>query len=616
MVLAAFGCAPSAVQSTSDSALTEGKTALHVPAFADRQPEDEIIYFMLPDRFENGDPSNDTGGIPGGRLDHGFDPTDPGFYHGGDLKGLTARLDYLQALGVTAVWVGPIFKNAAVQGPEEVASAGYHGYWIDDFLDVDPHLGTKAEFKAFVEAAHGQGMKVYMDIITNHTADYIAYEECSGPNPTVDPTCPYRTILDYPFTRRGGPEGPEINVGFKGDDAANLTAENYAKLTDPTWAYTPFIQPGKENAKNPAWLNDPIYYSNRGNTTFEGEDGLHGDFVGLDDINTEHPRVVEGFIEIYKYWISEYRIDGFRIDTVKHVRPEFWRAWAPEIMAHAKAEGIPHFHMFGEAYDYNPVGLAKLTTESGMPTVIDFAFQGTVRDVLSGSKPSAAFADLFYNDGIYAGGAARARQLPTFLGNHDMGRLSMSLKASLPNASESELLQRLALAHAKMMFLRGVPVIYSGDEQGFVSDSNDKGTRETLFPSQVPSYLDNDLLGTDRTHAQSQFDTEHPLFKAISAMASVRQAHIGLRRGEQTVRHAEKDGGLLVVTRLSPAQDFEYLIAFNAETRPRQAMLRTDGRVTSYTALSGVCPGTPNIPGRVTVEVPALGFIVCQGQLG
>ncbi|RZM35881.1 MAG: alpha-amylase, partial [Sphingomonas sp.] len=155
-----------------------------------RAPEDEVIYFVLPDRFDNGDPANDRGGRTGDRLQTGYDPTSKGFYHGGDLKGLTNRLDYIQALGATAIWLAPIFKNKAVQGAAGHESAGYHGYWITDFTTVDPHFGTEAEFKTLVDAAHARGMKVYLDIIANHTADVIQYRECIGTS------CGYRSKAD------------------------------------------------------------------------------------------------------------------------------------------------------------------------------------------------------------------------------------------------------------------------------------------------------------------------------------------------------------------------------------------------------------------------------------
>ena len=117
------------------------------PDYRARLPQDEVIYFVLPDRFENADPSNDRGGLSGDRLKTGFDPTSTGFYHGGDLKGLMKRLDYIQGLGATALWVAPVFKNKAVQGPPGHESAGYHGYWITDFTEVDPHFGTNADFR-------------------------------------------------------------------------------------------------------------------------------------------------------------------------------------------------------------------------------------------------------------------------------------------------------------------------------------------------------------------------------------------------------------------------------------------------------------------------------------
>jgi glycosidase len=115
------------------------------------------------------------------------------FYQGGDLKGLTDRLDYIQSLGMTAIWFAPIFKNKPVQGGVGQETAGYHGYWVTDFTSVDPHFGTNAEFKALVDAAHARGMKVYMDIITNHTADVIQYKEC----PTS--ACAYRSRADFPI---------------------------------------------------------------------------------------------------------------------------------------------------------------------------------------------------------------------------------------------------------------------------------------------------------------------------------------------------------------------------------------------------------------------------------
>src|SRR5205823_386546 len=184
----------------------------------DPPPQDEIIYFLLPDRFENGEPSNDRGGLSGGRLATGFDPSDKAFYHGGDLKGLISRLEYIQELGATAVWVAPVFRNKPVQGAKGRESAGYHGYWITDFTRVDPHLGTNDDFRALTDAVHARGMKLYLDIVVNHTADVIAYRECPMSS------CPYRSHAEFPYQRRGGLGGEPINSGFLGDDAPHQIA--------------------------------------------------------------------------------------------------------------------------------------------------------------------------------------------------------------------------------------------------------------------------------------------------------------------------------------------------------------------------------------------------------
>ncbi|WP_256966785.1 alpha-amylase family glycosyl hydrolase, partial [Streptomyces caniscabiei] len=139
----------------------------------------EQFYFVLPDRFANGDRANDKGGLTGSRLATGYDPTDKGFYQGGDLKGITQRLDYIKGLGTTSIWLAPIFKNQPVQGTGANASAGYHGYWITDFTRVDPHFGTNKDLETLISKAHAKGMKVFFDVITNHTADVVDYEEKS-----------------------------------------------------------------------------------------------------------------------------------------------------------------------------------------------------------------------------------------------------------------------------------------------------------------------------------------------------------------------------------------------------------------------------------------------------
>ncbi|WP_396595252.1 alpha-amylase family glycosyl hydrolase [Brevundimonas sp. R86498] len=561
-----------------------------------RLPQDEVIYFLLPDRFANGDPSNDTGSIAGGRLDHGFDPAHEGFYHGGDLAGVTRRLDYIQGLGATAIWLAPIFRNKPVQGEPGREFAGSHGYWITDFTRVDPHFGDNAAMHALVEAAHARGIKVYMDIVANHTADVIRYREC----PAND--CAYRSRADYPYTRRGGVDGAPINEGFDGS--------NFDRLTRPDYAYTPWVPEAEATVKVPAWLNDPIYYHNRGDTTFRNESSLDGDFAGLDDLMTEHPRVVAGMIEIFGDWIDRYKVDGFRIDTARHVNPEFWQAFVPAMQARAAANGIPNFHIFGEVYDVDPAQLARYTRVDGYPAVLDFGFQSTVTDLVARNVAPDRLARLFAADALYAGGEPAALGLPTFLGNHDMGRIGHFILTSKPDINDEELLARTTLAHAFLMFSRGVPTIYYGDEQGFTGDGGYGGARQNMADTRVASYADDRIAGGSR----EAFSTEAPLYRAIAEMAGLRQADIRLRRGLQTVRFAAEEPGLFAVSRRLSGGPGETLIVYNTSTSPITANIEVDAASADWSSSRGTCPAAATAPASIRVTVPALDYLICVSE--
>ena len=575
-------------------------------SFRARTPDQEVIYFVLPDRFDNGDPSNDRGGLTGDRLVTGYDPTHKGFYHGGDLKGLTRKLDYIQGMGITAIWFAPVFKNKPVQGPKGDESAGYHGYWITDFTTIDPHFGTETEFKAFVDAAHARGIKVYMDIIVNHTADVIQYREAGDYS--------YRSKADFPFSRRGGVAGTPINPGFMGDHRPGPA--NWAKLTDPSFAYTPFVPSGEERVKVPGWLNDPIYYHNRGNSNWVGESALYGDFVGLDDLATEHPRVVSGMIAIYTSWIDRFGIDGFRIDTAKHVNAEFWQAFIPAMQARAKARGIPNFHIFAEVAtgDPDPALLARWSHIANLTAPIDMAFAAAAQRAVSGKAGTEVLARMFEDDPIYKGGEKAALRLPTFLGNHDFGRFSMFVKQANPGISQDELLARTMLGHAMMLTLRGVPTIYSGDEQGFVSDGNDQLAREDMFASKVAAYNDNDLIGTDATTAQANFDVRHPLYRLIAELSAVRRSTPALTGGLQKIRAFSDKPGLLAISRFDPKTGREVVLVFNTSAGPVTNRIAVDPRSLSFSTLAGQCSPNAAAPGSLSITLPAFGFAVCAAK--
>jgi len=573
-----------------------------------RPAEDEIIYFMLPDRFENGDASNDRGGLTGDRLHTGYDPVSKGFYHGGDIKGLISRLGYIQGLGATAIWVGPIFQNKPVQGPKGQESAGYHGYWITDFTRVDPHFGTNADFKALVDAAHARGLKVYMDIVVNHTADVIQYRECARSD------CVYRSRADYPYQRRGGVAGAPINPGFARDEVQ--TAANFAKLTDPNFAYTTFIPKGEEHVKVPEWLNDPIYYHNRGNSTFAGESSTMGDFSGLDDVMTENPRVIAGMIDIYGGWIDRFGIDGYRVDTARHVDAAFWRAFIPAILDRAKAKGIPNFHIFGEVSggDHNEGRQAIWTRQAAFPGTIDFAFHQAVIDTVAGNTGTERLEDLFAGDVLYAGGETGARHQVTWISNHDDGRFGFYVRHAFPQASDDEVLHRVQLANAMLLTLRGVPQIYSGEEQGFAGIGNDQGAREDMFASKVPEYNAEKLIGSNATTATANFNPHSAMYGFLADLTHVRSDTAALREGRQVTRASHPAPGLFAVSRFDPKDGREVLIAFNTSTQPLAANIQVEVASSRFTALSGACPQAASAPGSVKITLPALGFAICEAK--
>jgi glycosidase len=391
------------------------------------------------------------------------------------------------------------------------------------------------------------------------------------------------------------------------------TAENFARLTRPDFAYAPYVPKDEASVKKPAWLNDPIWYHNRGDSRFTGESSTYGDFSGLDDLATENPRVVQGFIDIYGQWIDDFAIDGYRIDTARHVNPEFWRAFVPAMLARAKARGIPNFHIFGEVAETEPGMLARFTRVDGYPAVLDFAFQGAVADVVNGKAGTEVLAHLFAQDALYEGGAAAALQLPTFLGNHDMGRIGHFVRAAHPAASDDEVTRRVILAHALLMFTRGVPVLYYGDEQGLAGAGGDKDARQDMFASRTIAYSGDRLVG-GASAAGDHFKADGVLYGTISAMARLRAAEPALRGGRQVVRAAGDKPGLFAVSRMTDTG--EVLVAFNTGLTPITAQVEVDATSRAWRSAHGACAAVATAPGSYRVEIGPLDYMICVSEVG
>jgi len=558
----------------------------------------EQFYFVMPDRFADGDPSNDRGGLTGSRLSTGYDPTDKGFYQGGDLKGLTKRLGYIKGLGTTAIWMAPIFKNQPVQGTGSNASAGYHGYWITDFTQVDPHFGTNADLRTLISTAHAKGMKVFFDVITNHTADVVDYEGKSHD---------YLSKGAFPYlTKDGRP--------FDDADYADGTRK-FPPVDTDSFPRTPTVPAGKKDIKVPSWLNDPTMYHNRGDSTYVGENATYGDFSGLDDLWTERPEVVSGMERIYERWVRDYDIDGFRIDTVKHVDMDFWTRWATALDRYAARHGRKNFFMFGEVYSADTSVTSPYVTRGRLDATLDFPFQDAARAYASQGGSAQKLASVFGDDYKYTTDKSNAYEQVTFTGNHDMGRIGYFLKTDNPNATDAELLAKDRLSNELMFLSRGNPVVYYGDEQGFTGSGGDKDARQTMFASKVADYLDDDEIGTDRTHASDSYDTRAPLYRQISALSELRRNNPALTDGVQTQRYAADGPGIYAFSRTDARTGQEYVVAFNNAGEEKTATFAVGSATMRYTGIHGTSADVTSdadADGKITVTVPAESAVVLK----
>lgn len=515
----------------------------------------DLIYFVFPDRYLNGETSNDK--LPG------YDPTDTAFFHGGDLKGLTGTcsagdngLARIKKLGFTAVWVTPL----VVQQKPTPGGAGYHGYWGVDFLNVDPHLGTKADLIAFSECAKKLGLKLILDVVTNHTGDVIKYN----------------------------------------DKVAYIPADS-------------------TNAKNPQWLNDLSNFHNVGdmsNCWGDGSCTQLGDFYGLDDTATEKPVVYNGWAQVYGQWIKDYGFVGFRVDTARHVDDNFFKNWSPQINAQAASVGINNFTTFGEVWDVNPINLMNYVRRNKLQTVLDFPFQRTSTEFASGYSDASTVANLFSYDDLYTSATSSASNLVTFLGNHDMGRAGKIIESKRINPA-AELLPRTLLGHALLYLTRGIPSVYYGDEVGMTGtgSGSDQLARQDMFSTRVKIWKTEKRIGSSPIGTGDSFTVtdKHPIALYLEKLAALRAGNPGLANGSMQIRIA-KDS-LLVISKKDDAENREYIVAFNNSTKPIKTTISTATSAGGWKSLLGTSTiGISNE--KVTVTVPALSTLVLKANKG
>jgi alpha-amylase len=497
---------------------------------------DEVIYQILVDRFANGDTGNDY------RIQLGA----PARYHGGDWRGIEDKLPYLQELGVTTIWISPVVKNVETDADVD----GYHGYWAQDFTELNPHFGDIVALRRLVDACHQRGMKVIIDIVTNHVGQLFYYdinlnghpdEQLQG-NGTTSPV-QYINEYDPDFDPRGiqaftslGEAGPAPII-FGSDPATN------------------------HMPPNPAVFRNPAVYNRKGRTLdFEvPEQLLKGDFPGgLKDVDTTRCDVKQAFVDVYARIIEQTNADGFRIDTIKHVEYEFWRYFTQRVRQRLGEQGKRNFFMFGEAFDGRDDLVGSFTLQlppedhehacaAGGAALssdqLDSAFYfpqyfQVIRDVFQQAQSTDRIQSLWDQRSTTWGtvaptggiGLAPADVPVNFIDNHDVPRF-------LYNVEHLDLAVQRRLLHNAVVFLYtapGVPCLYYGTEQEF-RGGNDPANREDLW--------------------DTGYDTTGATFQWIAKLAKVRRAYASLRRGAVNVTWStprtgdEEDAGIFAFER-------------------------------------------------------------------
>jgi glycosidase len=384
---------------------------------------DDVIYFIMPDRFADGDRSNnDPPKSPG--L---YDRTKGRYYHGGDFQGIIDRLPYLKELGVTAIWINPVYDNTdrlderemypEVEGGPKRPTTAYHGYGAIDFYGVEEHYGTLAKLRELVDRAHAQGFKVIQDQIANHTSPY-------HPWATDRPT--------------------------------------------PTWFYGTV-----ENHLSNNWQKWTTMAPNASEETRRRN--LEGWFIDiLPDLNQDDEEVRRYLIQNTLWWLGTVGFDAVRMDTLPHVPRHFWRDWTAAI----KREH-PTVNVLGELFDGDPALLAYFQRgrpghdgiDAGIDTLYDFALFYAVRDAFAKGQSVRKLAQVLAHDHLYP----RPEILVPFLGVHDMERFMNEKGATV---------EGLKLAQVFVMTTRGTPLLYYGDELAMPGGGDPDNRRD--FPGGFP----------------------------------------------------------------------------------------------------------------------------------
>lgn len=509
--------------------------------------EDQVLYFLMLDRFSDEKEKNYfdnngnrviTGTTPPFQFERDAYKADRAQWAnqgnrwlGGTLKGLASKIGYLKRLGITAIWISPVFK----QMPKDEHS--YHGYAIQNFLDVDPHFGTRQDLQDLVDIAHSHGIYVILDIIFNHAGDVFAYDadrytsSDEHGNHFMDPrwdNYSYR-VKGY-RNAEGSPKIPFARI----DTAAHPEA----------WP---------DQAIWPAELQDSETFTRKGRISSWDYDPefREGDFITLKDIDhgkhdydSGGKRIIDNFYpskalvtlcDIYKFWIAFADIDGYRIDTVKHMEPGATRYFTAVIQEYAQSLCKENFYLIGEItggreFAFDLMETTGLNAALGIDDIPD-----KLEYLAKGYRNPHSYFSLFRNSVLVGKGSHvwYGKHIVTLFDDHDQVRKGGN-KARFCGDTLNRGYAHLPAVVALNLTTMGIPCLYYGTEQAFNgAGDNDRYLRECMFGG---------TFGSIQSSGLHFFNEEHKIYRIIAAINQIRKERLALRRGRQYLREISESG--------------------------------------------------------------------------
>lgn len=585
--------------------------------------EDQVFYFLMLDRFSDGHETgyrdnqgnlSKTGSTP---LYTSVDwenalktPQDAQAwreagtrYVGGTLKGLTQKIGYLKRLGVTALWVSPIFKQVHFQQT-------YHGYGIQNFLEVEPHFGTGDDLKELVRVAHANDIYVILDIILNHSGNVFSYAG-DRDRPWTGATYPVEGFNDaqgqptIPFRKPDLQHLPDINgavwpVEFQDPDT--FTRKGYIK----NWDYNPEFREGDFGD-----LKD-IHHGHGSDDDYQASDALRY------------------LCKAYQYWIAYADIDGFRIDTVKHMDIGATRYFVSVIREFTQSLGKENFFLLGEITGgrkraYETLELTGLSAALGIDDIPD-----KLEYLVKGYRNPNDYFSLFRNSELVNKGSHIwfRNKVVTSFDDHDQVRKGEHKARFCADPGASKVVLNVLALNAMTL---GIPCIYYGSEQCFDGEGrSDRYIREAMFGGK---------FGAFRTKGVHFFNEDNPVYQELTKILDIRRKHIVLRRGRQYLREIsdpqngvkfglpEMIGGQIrsVVPWSRIFNDKEILLAINTDyDQPRTAWVTIDNGLHQtgdqlrciYSTDAAQIGRSVMVEARngkaVLITVPAAGFVILE----